>query len=385
MKVSRLNCVTTVEGIVDHCTSYGYRAKRVISSDPATPHSRPWTTFLKYRGSFWCGASLVNRPPNHHSDVAEGSSDILLTAAHCVIREAIDSTKNSYSQHPQDFSVVFNKHNSTGYEDAKVEIEVANTIVHREYLHTLSSVVNDITMVRLKRPVNFSETIKPIALSHFPIQEMNNCSCAGWGRYTGIPGNEHEPMPIQSFNFVIVREIPTTPINWDVSIAIKVGEGYHCLGMLNSNDYEAYDEVNVSANCYFELRKIYNTEGAIVMAIINDTIHTSSLNISDITSKPEFDSVTLQLSSPIPLVVPNAVGFGHLNISEFPFWNRLNPYIGGYKVDSGARPSIVYILGDLQMARKCYGVLINESYFSRIHGHKEDTRYVLTTVNCIRM
>uniref|UniRef100_A0A915JNJ5 Peptidase S1 domain-containing protein n=1 Tax=Romanomermis culicivorax TaxID=13658 RepID=A0A915JNJ5_ROMCU len=41
---------------------------------------------MKYDGHFICGAALVNRPPNHHQGDLAGSSDILLTAAHCFVQ-----------------------------------------------------------------------------------------------------------------------------------------------------------------------------------------------------------------------------------------------------------------------------------------------------------
>uniref|UniRef100_A0A915L2J2 Peptidase S1 domain-containing protein n=1 Tax=Romanomermis culicivorax TaxID=13658 RepID=A0A915L2J2_ROMCU len=66
------------------CAFHGNRPKRVVSGEFAVPHSRPWTVMLKI-GRFMCGASLINRPPNHEADLTEGSSDILLTAAHCFL------------------------------------------------------------------------------------------------------------------------------------------------------------------------------------------------------------------------------------------------------------------------------------------------------------
>uniref|UniRef100_A0A915I8M8 Peptidase S1 domain-containing protein n=1 Tax=Romanomermis culicivorax TaxID=13658 RepID=A0A915I8M8_ROMCU len=36
-------------------------------------------------GNSSCGAALINRPPYHTESLDEGSSDMLLTAAHCVI------------------------------------------------------------------------------------------------------------------------------------------------------------------------------------------------------------------------------------------------------------------------------------------------------------
>uniref|UniRef100_A0A915K5N4 Peptidase S1 domain-containing protein n=1 Tax=Romanomermis culicivorax TaxID=13658 RepID=A0A915K5N4_ROMCU len=56
----------------------------------ATPHSKPWSAVLlrekEYDGKRTaCGAFLINRPPNEHDYVENGSSDLLLTAAHCLM------------------------------------------------------------------------------------------------------------------------------------------------------------------------------------------------------------------------------------------------------------------------------------------------------------
>uniref|UniRef100_A0A915J6V2 Peptidase S1 domain-containing protein n=1 Tax=Romanomermis culicivorax TaxID=13658 RepID=A0A915J6V2_ROMCU len=37
---------------------------------------------------------------------------------------------------------------------------------------------------------NIDATVKPIALSNFPLEEVTNCSIAGWGRHEGIPDSE---------------------------------------------------------------------------------------------------------------------------------------------------------------------------------------------------
>uniref|UniRef100_A0A915KD05 Peptidase S1 domain-containing protein n=1 Tax=Romanomermis culicivorax TaxID=13658 RepID=A0A915KD05_ROMCU len=69
-----------------NCAINDHRSKRVVNDQYATPHSRPWMVMLTRDGKYICGAALVNRPPNHHQADSTGSSDILLTAAHCLVQ-----------------------------------------------------------------------------------------------------------------------------------------------------------------------------------------------------------------------------------------------------------------------------------------------------------
>uniref|UniRef100_A0A915KZI2 Peptidase S1 domain-containing protein n=1 Tax=Romanomermis culicivorax TaxID=13658 RepID=A0A915KZI2_ROMCU len=57
-------------------------AKRVYEGDEIEPNSRPWMALY---GENACSAFLINEKAHLFDDVEEGASDIMLTAAHCVI------------------------------------------------------------------------------------------------------------------------------------------------------------------------------------------------------------------------------------------------------------------------------------------------------------
>uniref|UniRef100_A0A915JB65 Serine protease n=1 Tax=Romanomermis culicivorax TaxID=13658 RepID=A0A915JB65_ROMCU len=68
------------------------RFRRVISDQIAVPHSRPWIAELKMNGKHLCGASIIMRPPHQFSVPQTGKTDVLLTAAHCVLDSNTDLT-----------------------------------------------------------------------------------------------------------------------------------------------------------------------------------------------------------------------------------------------------------------------------------------------------
>lgn len=61
---------------------------RIINGSPAVPNSWPWTVHIFYESGdgqgFMCGGSLINPSGSN------GQSDMVLTAAHCVMNELIE-------------------------------------------------------------------------------------------------------------------------------------------------------------------------------------------------------------------------------------------------------------------------------------------------------
>uniref|UniRef100_A0A915IGS7 Uncharacterized protein n=1 Tax=Romanomermis culicivorax TaxID=13658 RepID=A0A915IGS7_ROMCU len=76
------------------------RSRRVMEDDQssqAIPHSKPWSAVLlteheQHAQPAPCGAFLINRPPYQHDNIEQGSSDLLITAAHCLMQYLAMST-----------------------------------------------------------------------------------------------------------------------------------------------------------------------------------------------------------------------------------------------------------------------------------------------------
>uniref|UniRef100_A0A915J016 Peptidase S1 domain-containing protein n=1 Tax=Romanomermis culicivorax TaxID=13658 RepID=A0A915J016_ROMCU len=167
-----------------------HRSKRVLKTEIteyAKPHSKPWMAILlrpnRYRDDAYipCGAFLINRPPYLHDSVSRGSSDLLLTAGHCLVDNGrLWSRKEQIRHTPDKFTVFLGKHNASGYEDTEQRFHVINSIVHKKYVD-INDPKYDIGLIQLNRKVAFNEFIKPIPLIKLKPKLKTNCSMSGWG------------------------------------------------------------------------------------------------------------------------------------------------------------------------------------------------------------
>ncbi|GAB0093284.1 hypothetical protein DMENIID0001_083660 [Sergentomyia squamirostris] len=114
----------------------------------------PYIAALMYRNRFLCGSSII-------------SENWLLTAAHCT-----SGGREKY------FTV---RVGSTKHGSGGEVFEVKEIINHPEY--NRATVNNDFALIRLNKPMNFSETMQPVHLSELwePIALNSKCTVSGWG------------------------------------------------------------------------------------------------------------------------------------------------------------------------------------------------------------
>lgn len=109
---------------------------RIVNGHEAVPHSWPWAVSLQYRGGHDCGGVIIDR---WH----------ILTAAHCL----------DYSDDlPNYFARVGAHHRMTSGQ----LMPIAELIIHPNYDEMRST--NDIGIIRLATPINFTTDIQPICL-----------------------------------------------------------------------------------------------------------------------------------------------------------------------------------------------------------------------------
>lgn len=136
---------------------------RVISGNYAKRGFHPWQATLRVKGrngksSHWCGAVLISK---YH----------LLTAAHCLG----GFVKGAYF-------IRLGDHNSNVVEDSEVEVFIDNWFIHEDFRKD-QHMNNDIALIIVKHPIQFTDYIQPICLppKHTPYVSGMNCTISGWG------------------------------------------------------------------------------------------------------------------------------------------------------------------------------------------------------------
>ncbi|XP_053881782.1 serine protease 27-like [Malaclemys terrapin pileata] len=159
---------------------------RIIGGQDAQEGQWPWHVSVqkydkKHKYHHHCGGSLI-------------SAQWVLSAAHCF------NPSVPYSK----YRLVLGARQLLNYSGNQVLAEVQKIIPHPCYNRT--SLVADIALVRLKKPVEFTTFIEPISLPgdscHFP-KEKEWCWVTGWGRVE-VTEPLPEPQTLQELEVPII-------------------------------------------------------------------------------------------------------------------------------------------------------------------------------------
>lgn len=147
---------------------------------PTGVNQYPWAARLVYNGQFHCGASLV-------------SEDYVLTAAHCVRR--LQRTK---------IRVILGDHDQFITTETPAIMRAVTAIVrHRSF--DANTYNHDIALLRLRKKVPFSKSIKPLCLPKERTDYAGKVATViGWGRTAEggtLPGKlQQVNVPILTIN-----------------------------------------------------------------------------------------------------------------------------------------------------------------------------------------
>ncbi|XP_030633919.1 transmembrane protease serine 5 [Chanos chanos] len=168
----RGSCITG-KVIALKCFECGTRAKlpRIIGGVEATLGRWPWQVSLYYKDRHTCGGSII-------------TSQWIVTAAHCVHNYRLPQVSNWVI-----YAGIVTRNTaklvqSTGHAVEKI-------IYNKNYNHRSHD--NDIALMKLKIPLNFSDTIRPVCLPQYDYDLPGGTQCwiSGWG-YTQ-PDDVHIP------------------------------------------------------------------------------------------------------------------------------------------------------------------------------------------------
>ncbi|XP_008278873.1 transmembrane protease serine 5 [Stegastes partitus] len=168
----RGSCITG-KVIALQCFECGTRAKlpRIIGGVEATLGRWPWQVSLYYSNRHTCGGSII-------------TSQWVVTAAHCVHNYRLPQVSSwvVYAGIVTRSSAKMAQH--TGYAVEKI-------IYNKNYNHRSHD--SDIALMKLRTPLNFSDTIRPICLPQYDYDLPGGTQCwiSGWG-YTQ-PDGIHSP------------------------------------------------------------------------------------------------------------------------------------------------------------------------------------------------
>jgi len=151
----------------------------IVNGENAKAHSYPWILTLvrndvplRFQKQNQCGASLIRVP------YLNGSSDVAVTAAHC-----IGSPKQPCCDPVfQRFSIIASNHNIQKHDKGETKRRVVTGRCHMHW-DWRNAMRNDIALLKLDQPIQFSDTIQPIALPKQgeKVKVGTICTVAGWG------------------------------------------------------------------------------------------------------------------------------------------------------------------------------------------------------------
>jgi transmembrane serine protease 3 len=144
--------------------------QRIVGGNEARPHSIPWIVSLRRKTWHFCGGTLLRVKDDKEE------SDIVVTAAHCTTAWFMNNSVEF-------LNVVSGAHSVMTQVDGEQWVEAAKMVVHPGYDPNAKVKNNDISIVKLAKPIKFTNYIQPACLpaqNEMPAEGTQGI-VAGWG------------------------------------------------------------------------------------------------------------------------------------------------------------------------------------------------------------
>ncbi|XP_035704979.1 uncharacterized protein LOC110847008 isoform X2 [Folsomia candida] len=137
-----------------------YRVTRIVGGSNSNPGNWPWQAALYKSGSYQCGATLI-------------SSRWLLSAGHCFYNAQDDYWVARLGTLRRGAAVL------SPYEQV---VKITHIFLHPGYQNV--GFVNDVSLLRLEKEVNFTDYVRPVCLPsrENKIRDGRMCTVVGWGQ-----------------------------------------------------------------------------------------------------------------------------------------------------------------------------------------------------------
>nr|XP_046214520.1 transmembrane protease serine 9-like [Oncorhynchus gorbuscha] len=165
MSVKKLVCLLTVASLLiqesycqlEVCGTTSFNNK-IVGGEDAPAGSWPWQASIHQFGGHVCGGSLINK-------------EWVMSAAHCFSGSS-----------PNDWNIILGRQNQEGSNPNEVSRTVAQIVLHPVYDSDTND--NDIALLRLTSPVNFTNYIRPVCLAASDSVYHNGTDSwvTGWGK-----------------------------------------------------------------------------------------------------------------------------------------------------------------------------------------------------------